>query len=128
MDEMKRTRLAVLVPILIAMAIVGAPSNGHAAVDACSATLSPDLHLTIPEVYYDGTFYSVGMQFIGTPATADGFYETEITDVQPMTPNCATPAVVSDDNISTILQIPSVIFGSDDYGVELEYVSTVTAA
>ena len=128
MNEMKKIRLAVLVPTLIIMAIIGAPLHGHAAVDPCSATLSPDLILTMPEVYYNDTFYSVVMQITGTPETTGGFYETEITSMQPMTPNCVTPAVVSDDGISTVLQIPSVLFGSDDYGVELEYVSTAATA
>jgi len=121
MAKIKRTRLAVLIAALITMAIVGTPLNGYAAGEpGCSATVSPDLMIHIPVVRYGDALYSLDLQILGA---SGNLVEFSIANMQTTSQDCAVQSTITSGS-SLMLNLASLILGSDNYDFGLQYVSS----
>jgi hypothetical protein len=118
-------RSILLLAFSLASSLALVPSAGYAAADPCSATLTPDSKLTIPSLNVDGSFYFLVLQI---DSISGDLVQAEIVGTGPATvQNCASPATLIADSTSDTIQvlyIPSLIYGSDEYGVELAAVAT----
>ena len=120
----KKSRVLTILYFLVIAFCCGLPFSAHAAVDpACNATVSSDMVAHIPVVRFHDSLYALDLRLLSLNLSGKTASFT-LAGIHPTSQECAVESVLVMSDASTILSIPSLLWGSNIYSVTLQLVST----